>query len=425
VGEAEAGAKSTGAKIPLVVRLLVAIVLGVLAGAALGPRAAVLGEIGILAIKLLKALATPLMFFAVVDSFCRAHIPAKKGAILLVICVINAAVAGTLAIGLSSWLSPGSRTDAAALRGLLTSSGDATLAGTSAPKLDAMGALRELVPESVPEPFLKNQVLSIVLLAVIFGVALRGLRAQGKGETIFKLVEEGFALLGVVLHYVIAVIPIAVFGVVAKVVGATGLAIVSALGALVGTVTLGLAIHVFVYYALLVFVVGRRSPVAFFRASAGALMTALGTGSSMATLPVTLRTLEKDLGVGHDSARLAACVGTNFNNDGIMLYEVVAALFIAQVNGIALGTGDKIQVALTSALAAAGIAGVPEAGLITLSLVLSSVGLPLASLPVLLTVDWFLGRLRAMTNVTSDLLVATLLDAVGGRTEPPSSPDAQ
>jgi DAACS family dicarboxylate/amino acid:cation (Na+ or H+) symporter len=82
-----------------------------------------------------------------------------------------------------------------------------------------------------------------------------------------------------------------------------------------------------------------------------------------------------------------------------------------------LSGGQKAQLAVTSALAA-GIAGVPEAGLITLPLVLSSVGLPLASLPVLLTVDWLLGRLRAMTNVTSDLLVATLLDAVGGRTEP-------
>jgi Na+/H+-dicarboxylate symporter len=167
----------------------------------------------------------------------------------------------------------------------------------------------------------------------------------------------------------------------------------------------------------MVLVVARRSPVAFFRAAGGALATALGTGSSMATLPVTLRTLEEDLHVSHGSARLAACVGTNFNNDGIMLYEVVAALFVAEINGIHLGLGQKLQLAVTSALAAAGIAGVPEAGLITLSLVLSSVGLPLSSLPVLLTVDWLLGRFRAMTNVTSDLLVATILDRVGGSDE--------
>jgi DAACS family dicarboxylate/amino acid:cation (Na+ or H+) symporter len=190
-------------------------------------------------------------------------------------------------------------------------------------------------------------------------------------------------------------------------------------------VSLGLAIHVFGYYTLLLLVVARRSPARFFRAAGNALATPFGTGSIMATLPVTLRTLEGELGVSHGSARLAACVGTNFNNDGIMLYEVVAALFVAQISGIALGMTDKIQLALTSALAAAGIAGVPEAGLITLSLVLASVGLPLSSLPVLLTVDWFLGRLRAMTNVTADMMVATLLARIGGRAgeEPGEEPE--
>ncbi len=398
-------------KIPLVAKLVAAIVLGAMTGLVLGPRAAILGELGVLVIKLLKALATPLVFFAVVDSFCRAKIPAKKGAILLGICVVNATVAGALAIGLSAIVSPGTRTNVEALKGALDPSG--------APKreveMDALKALKELIPESVPEPFLANHVLTIVLLAVIVGIALRTMRSRGTGEMIVKLVEEAFELLGIILHGVIAIVPVAVFAVVAKVVGTTGFSIFLSLGALVATVMLGLAIHVFVYYALLVFVVARRSPIAFFRAAGGALMTALGTGSSMATLPVTLKTLEKDLKVGHDSARLAACVGTNFNNDGIMLYEVVAALFIAQINGIFLSPGQKVQLAVTSALAAAGIAGVPEAGLITLALVLSSVGLPLSSLPVLLTVDWLLGRMRAMTNVTSDLLVATLLDRLGGK----------
>lgn len=402
-------------KTSLVVRLVAAIALGAVVGVVLGPRAALLGELGVLVIKLLKALATPLVFFAVVDSFCRAQIPAKKGVILLAICAVNATVAGTIAIGLSSVIAPGARTSASALHGVLDPSGGHGHAAPPAPKMDTLSALTDLVPESVPEPFLKNQVLTIVLLAVTCGVALRRMRDRGSGGAIFKLVEEGFDLLGFVLHGVIRIVPIAVFGVVAKVVGATGFSIFLSLGALVGTVATGLAVHVLGYYALLVLLIARRSPLAFFRAAGSALATAFGTGSSMATLPVTLRTLEKELKVGHDSARLAACVGTNFNNDGIMLYEVVAALFIAQINGVALSGGQRVQLAITSALAAAGIAGVPEAGLITLSLVLSSVGLPLASLPVLLTVDWLLGRLRAMTNVSSDLVVATLLDAVAGK----------
>lgn len=405
--------------LPLVARLVSAIAIGIVLGLALGPKAALLGEIGVLVIKLLKALATPLVFVAVVDSFCRAEIPAKKGAMLLVVCGVNAAVAGVVAIALSAVISPGTRTDVGALRSALESTGastpDAAAKAAAGVKMDALAALKDLVPESVPDPFLRNNVLTIVLLAVITGIALRRMRAGGSGKALFALVEEAFQLLGILLHGVIQIVPLAVLGVVAKVVGTSGFTVFAALGWLVLTVAVGLCVHVLVWYASLVLLVARRSPIGFFRAARVALATAFATGSSMATLPITLETLEKELKVSHDSARLAACVGTNFNNDGIMLYEVVAALFIAQVNGIGLTLGQKVQLAITSALAAAGIAGVPEAGFITLALVLSSVGLPLTSLPVLLTVDWFLGRLRATTNVSSDLLVATILDAVGGK----------
>ena len=398
-------------RVPLVAWLLLAIAGGALTGTLLGTRASVLGELGVLVVKLLKALATPLVFFAVVDSFCRQKVPAKKGALLLGICALNATVAGAIAIGLSWAIAPGNRTDVGALRAALAP-------GETAPTprmLDPLTALKELVPESIPEPFSKNNVLTIVILAVIVGAALRGMRARGQGERLVGLVEEAYQLLASVLHSIIALVPFAVFGVVAKVVGTSGFAIMGSLAALVGTVTAGLLLHVLLWYSLLVFFVAGRSPVTFFRAAGAALGTAFATGSSMATLPVTLRTLAKELRVSSGSARLAACVGTNFNNDGIMLYEVVAALFIAQINGIHLGVGDKVQLAITSAIAAAGIAGVPEAGLITLSLVLTSVGLPLSSLPVLLTVDWLLGRMRATTNVASDLVVATLLDRLGGR----------
>lgn len=412
-------------RLPLVFRLVSSIALGILLGVALGPKAAFLGELGVLVIKLLKALATPLVFVAVVDSFCRAAIPAKKGALLLVICGVNAAVAGVIAIVLSSVVSPGTRTDIDALRRALetaSSTAHQTPPAGGGLKMAPLEAVKDLIPESLPDPFLRNNVLAIVLLAIVTGIALRKLRAQGSGETLFAAVSEAFALLGMILHGVIQIVPIAVLGVVAKVVGTSGFTVFAALGWLVLTVAAGLLIHVLGWYGLLILVVARRSPLAFFRAARTALATAFATGSSMATLPVTLETLERDLKVGHDSARLAACVGTNFNNDGIMLYEVVAALFIAQISGIDLSVGQQVQLAITSALAAAGIAGVPEAGFITLALVLSSVGLPLASLPVLLTVDWLLGRLRATTNVSSDLLVATVLDRIGGRAETAAEP---
>ncbi|MGH9369479.1 MAG: dicarboxylate/amino acid:cation symporter, partial [Thermoanaerobaculia bacterium] len=142
--------------------------------------------------------------------------------------------------------------------------------------------------------------------------------------------------------------------------------------------------------------------------------------SSLATVPVTLRALDT-LGVSLRSSRLVVLVGTNLNNDGILLYEAMAVLFVAQVHGIPLGLGEQAAAALVCLVAGIGIAGVPEAGLISLSLVLATVGLPLEILPLLLTVDWLLSRARAMTNVTSDMLVAVLLDHFAGR-EPVATP---
>jgi Na+/H+-dicarboxylate symporter len=169
-------------------------------------------------------------------------------------------------------------------------------------------------------------------------------------------------------------------------------------------------IHVFAWYGLLLKLLARVSPRRFFGQASDALGTALGAGSSLATLPVTLRTLEEGMGVSQESARLAAVVGTNLNHDGIVLYEAAAALFVAQLYGITLTLAAQVKIVGLAILAAVGIAGVPEAGLVTLSLVLGRAGLPLSAVPLLLTVDWMLGRLRATVNVASDLVVATLLD---------------
>jgi Na+/H+-dicarboxylate symporter len=118
--------------------------------------------------------------------------------------------------------------------------------------------------------------------------------------------------------------------------------------------------------------------------------------------------------VSDSSARMSACVATNLNNDGILLYEAMAALMVAQAFGVSLNFGEQLMVAATCILATLGIAGVPEAGMISLSVVLASAKLPVDLLPLLLSVDWVLGRCRAMTNVVSDVLGAVLLDRFAG-----------
>jgi Na+/H+-dicarboxylate symporter len=147
---------------------------------------------------------------------------------------------------------------------------------------------------------------------------------------------------------------------------------------------------------------------------ADAILTGLSTNSSLATVPVTLRVLTGKLGVSEQSARLAACVGTNLNNDGITLYEAMAALFLAQACGFEMSLGQQMGVVLASLMAGIGVAGVPEAGLVVLPLVLGAAGLPeaviAAAIPLILPVDWIIARCRSGVNVMSDMLVAILLD---------------
>ena len=146
----------------------------------------------------------------------------------------------------------------------------------------------------------------------------------------------------------------------------------------------------------------------FWREAREPVVYALGANSSLATLPVTLRALDR-LGVPRSASTLGACVGTNFNNDGIILYEGMAVLFVAQASGLDLSLSQQILAALACLVAAMGVAGVPEAGFISLALVLNTIGLPVEILPLLLTVDWIIARARSVTNVLSDMMLSILI----------------
>ncbi len=159
--------------------------------------------------------------------------------------------------------------------------------------------------------------------------------------------------------------------------------------------------------------VGKKSPKVYLGQGADAIMTAISCNSSLATVPVTLQCLER-MHVSPQSSRLAACVGTNLNNDGVTLYEAMAALFLAQALGYHLPIANQLLIVLASIIAGAGVAGIPEAGLVVLPLVLSAAGLPdhviVAAIPLIMTVDWIIARARSGVNVMSDMLVAILLD---------------
>ncbi len=417
------------ARRPLYVRILVGVASGVLLGLLAGTRTAPLGEAGMLVIRLLKTLATPLIALAVLDALLRTRIPVRQGMRLLGISAMNAGVALVIGLGVAHVVRGGERWQGQieAIRGNLAAAGAPATTAVPPPaaSLGLLANLSKFVPGNIVDPFRENSVISIILLSILIGAALRAIKDRGEKDHLADLrtieagIATGYRTLSHVLGWAIELVPFAVFGVVASVVGSSGAGVFGILGIFLGTMALGLVLHAVGWYSLLLSVAGGMSPARFFRGASDAIVTALSCSSSLATLPVTLKCLDEKLKVSPASARLAACVGTNLNHDGIILYEAAAAIFMLQAFGLPLTLGTELAVALAAVMAGIGIAGVPEAGLITLPLVLGAAGLPEAAtalvIPLVLPVDWILGRMRAAVNVTSDMTVAVLLDQKRGQ----------
>lgn len=396
-----------------IVLIVVAMFAGALFGSIIGPRASTLGQVGSAIIGMIKALAGPLILFAVLDAFLSSPMTWKQTRRMLAVALINACIAISIGLLLANTLKPGEgwkSPEAAA----------ASNAGRSAPArtIDPVRDLLHFVPQNFVQPFLDNQVISIVILAVITGAALRTVRNRQieQGRERFQGIEDGvstgFEIVQQIMAWVVKLVPIAVFSVVAKAVGEGGVAKLAILGPYLTVIIVGLALQILLVYQSWIVFASRYSLKRFWAAARHPLSVAVGTSSSLATMRDTLLALESKLGVSAASARLATCVGTNLNNDGILLYEAMAVLFVAQYEGIDMSLGQQGMAALSCVIAGIGIGGVPDAGLISLTIVLATVGLPQEIVPLLLSVDWILSRCRAMTNVISDMTLAIVIDSV-------------
>ena len=397
-----------GPRIPLYLQIIAGMIIGVVVGPALGSRAAPLAELGKLVIQLIKAVATPLVFLAIVNAILRTEIKGRAGLRLLALAAINACIALAIGLLLANLFHPGQ-----SLQAVTSASAGPAPAAYADKKLDLVKTLAGLLPPNLVQPFAENSILSVVVLALLLGFALRSVRGEPAVATGARAIDDGVAALlrvmEIVLGWVIRLVPIAVFGVVAKNVADHGFAALKGLGIYVGTGLLGMALHIAITYQLWI-AIGARLPLRRFWSEAKEpAVYAAGANSSLATLPLTVRALDR-LGVSRASTTLGAMVGTNLNNDGIILYEGMAVLLVAQAHGLHLGLGQQLVAAGACLVAAMGVAGIPEAGFISLALVLNTVGLPVDILPLLLTVDWILGRARSVTNVLSDMVLSIMID---------------
>ncbi len=402
-------------------------------GLLLGDAAAIFRQPSQIILQLLSALAPPLILIAVVHVLMTSEIPRSSIARLAGLLLLNTTVAIFIGLAVANLMQPGKGTEpptsssstTAASQESPTGPADSQPAGPSdgetpqaseagdsetvPSKTSPLDQLIGSVPRSLLGPLGDSQnVIGVIMIAVAFGIALRGVKSEPI-TSVADLVELAYRTLLVVLHWIIELVPIGVACIVAAVIGTEGFAAFFKLGAFVVAVLIALALQT-VWYVSRIHFFSWVSPLKMFTGMRDALLMAFSTDSSTATMPVTYACLREKVGVREESASLGALVGANFNNDGTALYEAMAALFIAQMVGMDLDLTQQLTVVFTSILASIGAAGIPEAGIVTMTLVFTAVGLPIEKIPLLLTVDWFLDRCRTTINVLGDVNVSCILD---------------
>jgi Na+/H+-dicarboxylate symporter len=335
------------------------------------------------------------------------EIPGKTAGRLAGLLVLNTTVAIVFGLTVANLMKPGTWSD-------FNPPETQTAEGEQDGKASPVELLIRNVPKSVLGPLGdKQNIIGVIFIAVAFGIAMRAVKDKPLAN-VRDMVEVAYEVLLIVLHWIIQLVPIGVFAIVAKVVGTEGFSPFKAMGAFILSVLLALLLQV-AWYLLRIRFFSWVKPWEALRGMRDALVMAFSTSSSTATMPVTYACLKENVGVREESASMGALVGANFNNDGTALYEAMAALFIAQLIGQDLTLTQQLIVVLTAIIASVGAAGIPEAGLVTMTLVFSAVGLPIEYIALLLTVDWFLDRCRTTINVLGDVNISCLLD---GRVKP-------
>ncbi|MCA9080596.1 MAG: dicarboxylate/amino acid:cation symporter [Planctomycetaceae bacterium] len=296
----------------------------------------------------------------------------------------------------------------------------------------AVGILRNLIlmlfTDNLPQAAVSGELLPLIIFSIVFAGVLTTLGDRVAIVNSFIL-QLNDALMQLIL-LIMRLAPLGIFCLVAAKFGdamldGKFLETLSKLAAYFLTVLLGLAIHAFVTLPAVLYLLTRRNPYRFMLQISEALLTAFSTASSSATMPVTIEKTIDEAGVSRKSVDFVVPLGATINMDGTALYEAVAAIFIAQVLGSHLTLPDQIIVAITATLAAIGAAGIPEAGLVTMQIVLTSVGLPAKGMAIITSVDWLLDRFRTTVNVLGDAMGAAVVDQYFTAEPPATSPPAE
>ncbi len=324
--------------------------------------------------------------------------------------VITTTIAILVAVSLASIIAPGSILDLTALQETHDLSED-DLKVTDAFTLDDIpNAVSDIIPRNPIASYLEGQMFSILIMALIVGLSMAVLPK----ESVKSLLDVLESIQKITLHILLIsmrIVPFAVFGLIVGMVAKVGIGTMAGLGIYIGTVVLGLGVMLLVYTLILKFV-AKRPISSTFSKFRNPQTLAFSTASSMATMPVTLKTAEEDLKIDTRVSKFVIPLGTTVNMDGTALYQVIAVFFLAQLFAIELSMISILVIIITSLLASIGTPAVPGAGVIVLSTILITVGIPPVGILLLISVDRILDMIRTMVNVTGDLTATCVFDKI-------------
>jgi solute carrier family 1 (high affinity glutamate transporter) protein 1 len=389
----------------IIVGIISGVALGLLLGWFVGEGMKWSSILGTIFLNGLKMIVVPLIVTSMVTGVISLGDVRKlgmTGAKTLVFYIVTTSIAVTIGIILVNVIQPG----------VLTSPGPEGPEAMSHPgDYSIVDVVIGMVPPNIFAAMSETKVLPLIIVSLVFGGILTTMGEKGKLlRDLFEVSNEAIMKF---VHIVMLFAPFGVFGLIAGKLASVGGAQfgseVVKLGKYFMTVILGLSIHAIIVLPIILAWLGRRNPLKYAGNMVQALITAWSTASSSASLPVTMECVEEKNQVNHRASSFVLPLGATINMDGTALYEAVAAIYIAQLYGIDLSLGQQIVVFLTANLAAIGAAGIPQAGLVTMVMVLQSVGLPVEGIAMILAIDWFLDRFRTAVNVWGDSVGAAVI----------------
>lgn len=411
-------------------QILIAIFLAVAVGAVLDRDAgiglfsfyALFEFLGTLFLNALKMIVVPLIISSIICGVASAGAGeniGRLGAKTISLYMISSFLAILMGLVLVNLTAPGLVDGQPAGNSLNLSSQEELAANLS--KIEGRGSsdianvFLRMIPTNVVESAAAGDMLGLIVFALLFGIFM--LRVAPKYAEVQKSFWQGvFEIMMAMTIFVMKFAPVGVFGLVAKTVMTTGFAAFAPLSVFFFTVVVALALHVLLTLGLMLWTLAKVNPLSHYKAMIPAMLTAFSTASSSATLPVTIECLEKNVGISNKTSSFVLPLGATINMDGTALYECVAAIFIAQAYGLDLSFGQQFLVVLIALLTSVGVAGIPAASLVAISVILTAIGLPLEGIGLLLVTDRILDMLRTAVNVFSDSCCAVIVARSEGET---------